>query len=741
MNKGKRFLSELKLYSDYLKWNENEQRYETWQEAVNSVFNTHYLKYGESVLPLLELPKKHYLQKNFLVAQRLLQFREDLMLRNNCRMYNCSVAYCYSPDIFKKGFFMLLSGCGFGVNIQYKYINQMPIISSRGAETVTFQIPDSIEGWSIAANVLISSFCKHPSLDESLFGKRINFDYSLIREEGSYISGGFKAPGHKGLQNCLEKIEDFLLKQLGNSESICFRPYIVYNIFMHISNAVLSGGIRRSAMNFIMDRKDDEMIYAKTGNWRSENPHFARSNNSVGLLKNMFSKEEFKKLLDLNEGDNDCGFVLLESEDQLFNPCFEVGFDFYNQITDFNDTVIQMCNLVEINAEAALDKNNKLDEDLFYEICEAASIEATLQAGYTHFPFLGEQTEKIVSGEALIGVGITGWFNNPALFNAEILKKASNIVVSTNVRVATDLGLNPSARCCVVKPSGNASVILGTGSGIHAEHSKSYFRIMQLNKESETAKWLEENMPYILEESQWSENKTDYVVYIPIENNPNGLFKKDITDIKHLELIALVQENWVANSNNSQTAYNKDIHHNVSNTVLIDNKEQVIDYIYDNQQYFVAVSFLDRSGDKDYIQAPFTEVLDMNQIVEIYGEAALFASGLIVDGLHYFNDNLWDACTLLEKPELQVIGNKEQVLLRKYWLKRAKKFAKNYFKGDIKKTIYCLKDIHLFHKWKSINREFKEVDFTKILKKPEFKNVDTLGAISCQGGTCEIVRI
>lgn len=320
LDKGKAFLSQLKLYSDSLKWNNEKERYETWIEAVDSVFNTHYLRYGEDILPLLELPKKHYLQKNFLVAQRLLQFREDLMLRNNCRMYNCATSYCYSPDIFKKGFFMLLSGCGFGINIQYKYTNQMPVINSREAETVTFQIPDSIEGWSMAINSLISSFCKHPSLDKDMFGKRINFDYSLIREEGSYISGGFKAPGHKGLQNCLEKIEEFILKQLGNSKSIDFRPYIVYNLFMHISNAVLSGGIRRSAMNFIMDRTDNEMIYAKTGNWRSENSHFARSNNSVGLLKGSFSKEEFKKYLEINVGDNDCGFVLLESEDQLFNP-------------------------------------------------------------------------------------------------------------------------------------------------------------------------------------------------------------------------------------------------------------------------------------------------------------------------------------------------------------------------------------------------------------------------------------
>ena len=31
MNRGKQFLSDLKLHSDYLKWIESESRYETWE--------------------------------------------------------------------------------------------------------------------------------------------------------------------------------------------------------------------------------------------------------------------------------------------------------------------------------------------------------------------------------------------------------------------------------------------------------------------------------------------------------------------------------------------------------------------------------------------------------------------------------------------------------------------------------------------------------------------------------------
>lgn len=53
--------------------------------------------------------------------------------------------------------------------------------------------------------------------------------------------------------------------------------------------------------------------------------------------------------------------------------------------------------------------------------------------------------------------------------------------------------------------------------------------------------------------------------------------------------------------------------------------------------------------------------------------------------------------------------------------------------------MYCLKDIHLFHKWKTINLSFKEVNFNEILDKPQFKNISEYGALACSGQNgCEI---
>ena len=545
MSKGKQFLSDLKLYSDYLKWDEDKERYETWKEACDKVLNTHKIRYGNKINKYLKEVSSSYYNKEFLVSQRNLQFRGESIIKNNSKLYNCCVTYAYSPDVFDKGFFVLLSGTGLGVSLKRKFISQLPTINSRSKGVKMFIIPDSIEGWAEANKVLISSFCRHKSIFKEYYGYQIKFDYSLIRPEGSHISGGFKAPGHEGLQQSLERIEKLLNDYLGSEPSKVFKSVIAYDIFMHLSDAVLSGGVRRSAMDIIMDEDDWELINAKTGNWRQTHPWRARSNNSVGLIRGEFSIEQFEKLVALNEGDNDIGFVFMSHEDEMFNPCFEIGFNFYKKIKDRSVSVFQFCNLCEISASACVDKKGNFSAEKFYELCRISSIIGTLQAGYTSFPYLGKQTEEIVEGEALLGISITGWMARPELFDGVILKRGAKIVKDTNAEVAKKIGINLSARSTTVKPSGNASVVLMTPSGIHAEHSKRFFRLMQLNKSSETAKWLEVNKPEMLENSTWSSTGTDYIVYVPCSSLEGTVFKDDMHGVKHLKLIELVQKYWV----------------------------------------------------------------------------------------------------------------------------------------------------------------------------------------------------
>lgn len=55
--------------------------------------------------------------------------------------------------------------------------------------------------------------------------------------------------------------------------------------------------VRRSATICLFSKDDEEMITAKTGSWFIDNPQRGRSNNSVMLLRNETTFEEFQKIM------------------------------------------------------------------------------------------------------------------------------------------------------------------------------------------------------------------------------------------------------------------------------------------------------------------------------------------------------------------------------------------------------------------------------------------------------------
>lgn len=734
---GTKLLSDIKFYTDYSKWRAEDERKQTWEERVSEVMDMHrynpkFLKAfeNEEFRELFSFAEKAYKSKLVLGSQRALQFPQNHIIRHNAKMYNCTVSYCDRPRVFQEAMYQLLCGCGVGISFVKKFVAKLPSIKPRTKGTKTFVIPDSIEGWSDAVGVLMSSYF----VDEATFpeyqGYIIHFDYSLIRPEGSLISGGFKAPGHRGLKNSLEKIESVLEKVLTNSTSI--RPIHCYDILMHCSDAVLSGGVRRSAAIALFSHDDMEMMNAKIGNWYSENPQRARSNNSVLLVRNQTTKEQFDAIIEKTKQFGEPGFIFTESEDDVYNPCVEIGM---RPKTENGISGWQGCNLTEINGGKATSK------DVFFDACKASAILGTLQAAYTDFVYLAPESKEIYEREALLGCSITGFMNNPKiLLNPEILKEGARIVKKMNKIVADIIGTNPAARTTCVKPSGNASTILETSSGIHGDHAPMFFRIMQLNKQSDEAKYLINNYPDLIEDSVWSANNTDYALFIPIKTKKDSIFKKDLLGVKQLEYVKLVQQSWVEEGTNIELCVDSKLRHNVSNTISVDNWNEVANYIYDNKEWFAGISLLSHTGDKIYNQAPFTEVIKPQEILEKYGDASFFASGLIVDGLHLFDNNLWKACDYILNRNLVLDGTRTQVLLKKDWLKRAKQFGRKHFKS-LDDLTYCMKDVHLYHKWLKVERQVKNVNIEPLLQKikPEYVDIGNYAAVACAGGACEIV--
>lgn len=752
MTKGKRFLSDLKLHTDYFKWLEGEGRYETWDDACEDIINGHRQKYKNNpeLEPHLITALESMKEMSVLASQRNLQYRYPQVERSNLRMYNCTSTHAMRNTIFQEVFYLALNGCGVGTSLLIPFVNNISRVKDRENGTLTYVIEDSIEGWANAVGVLMSSYMVDNQPFPEYTNCKIRFDGSKIREKGSYISGGFKAPGYESLKTCLEKIETLMDNWIAK-EGNKLRPIAVGDIICLMSNAVLSGGVRRAALNFIVDPNDEEMIMSKTGNWYLENKHRERTNNSVLLIRDQVTKDQFERIVNLNNGMNDIGFVFANSWFDMFNPCYEISklpilykgdlkkihYDDVEEFTRVHPDKfgVQGCNLNEIVAE----RIKTLEQ--FLRACKDATVLGTCQAGYTSFPYLGKISEQIFAGENLLGISIIGWMNNPKMFNPEWLQKGAKVVVETNEMIAKILGINPAARTTCVKPGGNSSTIAMTTGGLKAEEASRYLRVMQINKESTVAKWMQENMPFMLEESVHSDNNTDYVIYVPISVPEGAILKDDIIGVKHLEYIKLVQENWVKPGTVKERCAYEGITHNVSCTVIIEeDKTDVINYIWDNKESFTAISFLANMGSRGWAQAPYTEVVPMEDIITTYGVGSMFAAGLIVDGLHYFEDNLWLACDSLLVKDTPITGNREQVILKKYWLDRGKKFAKNYFKGDINKMVSCLKDIHILHKWETICKKYKEVDLSKILTKPEYKDVSDFASMACSGNSCEISR-
>lgn len=728
----RKFLSETKFYDGYSRYIEEEGRYETWDEAVDRVIEMHEDNYKEKNNELKEYfeeARQAYKEQRVLGAQRALQFGGDQLMKHQMRMYNCTSSYADRPEFFGEVFYILLCGAGAGFSVQKHHVKKLPKVQARTKQAKGYIVEDSIEGWASALDVLMSSYFvgggKHPDYE----GRRVFFDLTQIRPKGAKISGGFKAPGPEGLRRSLDKIEHLLQGiVLDSKEPIAIRPIDVYDITMHAADAVLSGGVRRSATICLFSPDDEEMMNAKTGNWFMENPQRGRSNNSAVIVRDKTTPELFGKIMQSVKQFGEPGFVFVESTEHTTNPCVEIGM--FPQINKKSGW--QGCNLTEINGGMC-----NTEED-FYKACRAASILGTLQAGYTNFKFLAETSKKIFDREALLGVSITGWMNNPdILFNEKILEKGAKIVRDTNRKVAAIIGINPAARTTCVKPSGNASVLLQTASGIHAEHSNMYIRNVQMNKESEITQAIIKSNPYMVEESVWSSGGTDVVVSFPIVPKNGSIFKDDLLGVKHLELVKKAQKHWVNAGTNEELCADKGIRHNVSNTIIVDDWDEVEKYVFENRHSFAGISFLAMTGDKDYNQAPNTAVIDAKEMVKKYDTAAIFASGLVVDALKVF-PNLWLACSTAQGWGMDISLESTENAARQDWVRRFKNFAENYCGSDATRAEHCLKDSYLLHKWNKIQANLKQMSWQEDLTEKKYTDVDTLGAAACAGGACEI---
>jgi ribonucleoside-triphosphate reductase (thioredoxin) len=565
-------LSDVVVWSKYAKYNDAKQRRETWEEIVTRNMEMHIRKF-----PKLETAiRKNYqlvYEKKILPSMRSLQFAGKPIEVNNARLFNCSYLHIDDYRAFSETMFLLLSGTGVGYSISRNHISKLPPIS-KATKRRRYLVPDNIEGWADAVKVLVKSYF-------GLSTWKPDFDFRAIRAKGErLITSGGVAPGPEPLRICLAHIESiFETKKDGEQLS----SLECHDILCHIANAVLSGGIRRSAMIALFDHDDEEMLTCKFGRWYDTNPQRARANNSAKLLRGKIDKATFlalwKKVEISNSGEP--GFFFTNDLELGTNPCAEISLNSF-----------QFCNLVEINAT---DIKDQFD---FEARAEAAAFIGTIQASYTDFHYLRPEWKEVTEREALLGVGMTGIASGRVLDLD--MAEAAEATVRVNKQIAKEIGIRESARITTIKPSGTSSLVLGTSSGVHAWHDEFYIRRMRLGKNEAIYTYLAVNHPELIEDDVYVPT-TGAVVSVPVAAPKGAITRGSEGAIDFLERVKLIHEKWIKPGH----VYGENTH-NVSATVTMKQNEwgKVGEWLWANQNNYNGLSFLPEDLGS-YPQTPF----------------------------------------------------------------------------------------------------------------------------------------
>jgi len=616
MDKNLNILGDLVHHMKYAKYDEFKGRRETYQETVERNKQMHINQYPE-LKNEIEETYEFVRDKKVIPSMRSMQFAGVAIDVNPSRIFNCSYLPVTSIDAFNETMFLLLSGCGVGYSVQRHHVEELPEIRKPIASR-RYLIQDSIEGWADAIKVLMRSYFADRSLPL--------FDYRAIREKGAQlvISGG-KAPGPDPLRKCLNTIQTMLERKQNGDKLSTLEAHDIQCI---IADAVLAGGIRRSALISLFSIGDDEMMKCKSiqdaeidevidrvnGSihvrvnvndtqktvWIPEDdynklekeqklqwfylyPERARSNNSIVMARSLITEDVFKQRWEViqSSGSGEPGLYFTNNVELGTNPCCEISLNAH-----------QFCNLTSINVS-----NLENQEDL-NERAKAAAFLGTLQASYTDFHYLRAVWKKITEKEALLGVSLTG------IASINVLDydftEAANVVVDENERVAGLLGINPAKRVTCIKPEGTGSLVLGTSSGIHAWHNHFYKRRIRVGKNEAIYEYLKKELPELVEDEVFGNGA---VITVPVRAPEEAIIRSEDV-IAFLERVKYFTEVWVKPGHKGGMNT-----HNVSATVSIKPNEwdKVSDWLWNNHDSFNGLSFLPYDSGT-YVQAPFEDI-------------------------------------------------------------------------------------------------------------------------------------
>jgi hypothetical protein len=473
---------------------------------------------------------------------------------------------------------LLMLGGGVGASVEHKFVSKLPkvkkgvqITRRKGADA-DFIIPDTREGWCEATRRLLESYF--------VTGKSWTYSTVVIRPEGTPITGfGGKASGPEPLALMISKISAILEDRAGKH----VLPLDAADIMCAIGEMVVSGNVRRSAIIIIGDCWDKDYLKCKRWDLGNVPNQRAMANFSVvcddveDLHPNFWKSYENGEPIGIVNRKNiqKYGRMGELKKDTAIgvNPCAEATLEDH-----------ESCNLQELvlsNMESPA------------EFVDAARIFHRYGKRVATERFHQADAQEVVSRNYRIGTGITGCLQSP-LFTPEHLDRAYSAIQEENIGYSKFLGIPPSIRTTVVKPSGTISKVFDAPcEGLHPVFSEYYIQRIRFSANDPQIVALSKAGHHIEPVVKFDGTIDAGTVVVDFYVDAHGLpsADKNFDTWKQLDTVLLAQKHW-ADQSCSVTVYYR--------------KEEIVqikEWLQKNLQYLKTISFLCHS-DHGFKQAP-----------------------------------------------------------------------------------------------------------------------------------------
>ena len=589
--------------SRYARWLPEEGRRETWTETVNRYldFMENHLKKEHNFDLSYEVRSglfEHIAGLGVMPSMRALMTAGNALDRCHVAGYNCSYLPVDSPRAFDECMYILMCGTGVGFSVERQSVDKLPVVNEHFEDSTTvIRVGDSRAGWARALRELIAML---------YVGQVPVLDTEDVRPAGARLKTfGGRASGPEPLIDLYR----FCIGIFKGAAGRRLYPIECHDIMCKIGEVVVVGGVRRSALISLSNLGDDQMRYAKSGQWWETHGHRALANNSVaykGKVQMETFMREWLSLVESKSGER--GIINRESAiaqaerngrrktDYEFgcNPCSEIILRPY-----------QFCNLSEVVVRE--------DDDLatLKKKVTMATILGTFQSTLTDFKYLRKIWKNNTEEERLLGVSLTGIMDNKLLSITDcfvyddgslvyddlrlkdILNELKETAIEVNKRYAEQLGIPQSTAITCVKPSGTVSQLVDSASGIHARHSKYYIRTVRGdNKDPLTQFMIDSGIPH---EPDVMKPDSTTVFSFPMKSPEGAVTRNNMSAIEQLMLWQTYQEGWCE--------------HKPSVTISVKEDEwlEVGNWVYRNFDEVSGISFLPHS-EHTYAQAPYQEI-------------------------------------------------------------------------------------------------------------------------------------